>query len=509
MYGYDTGIVGDISGPAINGYMNATFLADNGTSCVWRPEDPSVVSKTSTSSEIATWRGLFTANILVGMTLGASSGPFLADKFGRRTGLIVLSVLGVVPTLIMGLVNVFAAQLIARTVLGVALGMSATLTPLYVVETANADVRGQLGTIFQFSVCLSILVAQAINYVFDPQARSCAKPSTWMGEFMIGAVPGILSLVYCFFFIPETETWLSSQNGDERSPLRVNNSRTKVSSGRIGESGGYGELFSLSKQSWIWIGICVGLPLCQQLTGVNAIIFYGPAIFKSVNAGNPLLMNLFVVGVWNFVAVAISFFLIDRLGRRPLMLGGLLAMTIACAMMFVGSIVNQSSALASFLKIGSIVLYMGGFESGPGPLFFLMASETFPPRVRSEALTVANILCNLFNIFTSFMFPVLKDAMGIGNVFALCELHEWGQGKEGASQAFTSSKLWHLIKMLHITITLQIADAVMSAIGFVFVFTMLPETKGKNMTMDSLPSTAQVDSSRTASPRKGLYQAIE
>ena len=112
------------------------------------------------------------------MTLGASSGPFLADRFGRRTGLLILSVLGVVPPLIMGLVNVFAAQLISRTILGIALGMSATLTPLYVVEMADPEVRGQLGTIFQFSVCLSILVAQAVNYAFDPQARACARPST-------------------------------------------------------------------------------------------------------------------------------------------------------------------------------------------------------------------------------------------------------------------------------------------------------------------------------------------
>ena len=102
------------------------------------------------------------------------------------------------------------------------------------------------------------------------------------------------------------------------------------------------------------------------------------------------------------------------------MLGGLFAMSIACAMMFVGNLVEENPSLAGFLKIASIILYMGGFEAGPGPLFFLMASETFPPQVRSEALTVANILCNLFNIFTSFMFPVLKDAMGIGNVFALC-----------------------------------------------------------------------------------------
>ena len=286
---------------------------------------------------------------------------------------------------------------------------------------------------------------------------------------MIGAVPGALSLIYCFFFVPETETWLAKSNG-ERSPLREN-SGDKVSTGRAHENGGYAQLFSFSGQSWAWIAICIGLPLCQQLTGVNAIIFYGPAIFKSVGAGNPLLMNLFVVGVWNFIAVAISFLLIDRLGRRPLMLGGLFAMTVACAMMFLGSIVEEGSTLASALKIGSIVLYMGGFEAGPGPLFFLMASETFPPQVRSEALTVANILCSLFNIFTSFTFPVLKDLMGIGNVFMLY--------------------------------------AVMSAIGFVFVFTMLPETKGKDMTMDSLPSTAQVDSSRTASPRKGLYQSIE
>ena len=155
------------------------------------------------------------------MTVGASAGPLLADRFGRRVGLIVLSVLGALPPLIMGTVNIFAVQLAVRTVLGIALGMAATLTPLYVVEAADTEVRGQLGTIFQFSVCLSILVAQAVNYLNDPNARSCAHPSTWMGQFMIGAIPGVLSLVYCVLAIPETDAWLSKRVDEKSVPLCI------------------------------------------------------------------------------------------------------------------------------------------------------------------------------------------------------------------------------------------------------------------------------------------------
>ena len=129
---------------------------------------------------------------------------------------------------------------------------------------------------------------------------------------------------------------------------------------------------------------------------------------------NPLLINMFVVGLWNTLAVGISIYLIDRLGRRVLMLGGLGAMLVACILMGVNADMDLTSPI---LPVLAMMIYLAGFETGPGPLFFLMASEAFPQDVRNEGLTLSNFLCNAMNIFTSFMFPLLKGAMGIGNVF--------------------------------------------------------------------------------------------
>ena len=440
MYGYNTGIISGIDEPAVNGFFNATFArggdGPDHAQCIKEPDHPSLESVDADAATMATWKGLFVSNILVGMTAGAIVGPMLANRIGRRKGLIVVSLNATVCPILLGWLLNFWAQVLVRTLLGVSVGMIACICPLYITETAPPNRRGQVATIFQLNICLSIFFALVVNYIYNNTNAHCLTTESWMTQLRLGAIPGALSLLYCTFVLPESEAWLTSQIVSSGEDLNSNMGVSQAP--RVNENGGNsGYRLLCSRKGWKWLIICIGLPLCQQLTGINAIIFYGPIIFKS--AAQPLVTNFLVVGLFNTCAVSISIFLIDRLGRRILMLSGLAAMIVAATMMGVNYLVTDGKGNATVSTI-SILLYLAGFESGPGPLFFLMASEAFPVDIRSEALTLSNLLCNLMNIFTSFTFPVLLVAFGSGFVFLFY--------------------------------------ATVSVIGFAFVYFMLPETKG-------------------------------
>ena len=166
-----------------------------------------------------------------------------------------------------------------------------------------------------------------------------------------------------------------------------------------------------------YVIIAVGLAMSQQLTGINAIMFYGPLIFEK--AGVPseslLLVTMAAIGTWNLVAVFISVALVDRLGRRPLMLSALAAMFVATLVSGIAYTVDGiNTTVESVLLIAMTMIFIGAFESGPGPLFFVMASESFSPLIKSEGLVLCNTLAWLFNICLVFLFPLLNKGIGAG-----------------------------------------------------------------------------------------------
>ena len=418
MYGYNTAIVAGISKPALEGFFNATFYDPEKKTCVKIKDHPGVMVETTSESNMAAFEGLFVSDILVGMLLGAFVGPVLAKAKGRRIGMICISLLATICPLLMGLINNFVIQVLLRFILGIAIGAVATICPMFVTEMAPPAKRGTLGVIFQANICLSIFVAETINYTFNPNNLGCFEPLSWMLQFGFGVFPGGLSLLYTIFFMPESDGWLTDKllNDDDvknNYGMMDTIDETGLSQGNgMNRAGGYKLL--CSRKGFKWLIICIGLPLCQQMTGINAVMFYGPQIFQGQHMSNPLLIDMFVVGLWNTLAVGISIYLIDRLGRRVLMLGGLGAMLVACILMGINANMDLTSPI---LPVLAMMIYLAGFETGPGPLFFLMASEAFPQDVRNEGLALSNFLCNAMNIFTSFMFPLLKGAMGIGNVF--------------------------------------------------------------------------------------------
>jgi MFS family permease len=171
----------------------------------------------------------------------------------------------------------------------------------------------------------------------------------------------------------------------------------------------------LSSEKWS-IFIAIILAASNQLTGINAIIFYAPYIFEDAGVSNPLVMTLFVVGTWNMLTTFVSFALVERVGRRVLMIVSTFLMALAM-FAIAGAYQYYPEHVATF-AIPSLMVFILGFEAGPGSLFFVLCTEIFPDNVRQEALGFANATQWAFNVVVSFSFPVMNEGLGKAGTFA-------------------------------------------------------------------------------------------
>ncbi|GBG32389.1 Facilitated glucose transporter-like [Hondaea fermentalgiana] len=443
-FGYNSGVVSGLTSTIVQ--------------CDFFPQDPISVDETALQS---TYRGLFTACILVGGIIGAIVGVPFADKYGRRNAYVACGVVGSL-ALLQGICNVFAILILLRTVMGVAVGALSVIVPLYVTECCPPKRRGSIGTLFQVSICFSIFMAQALNYAFDPTLsadsvdKMCVPTWKWKLQLALGALPALFIILHGLLAMPESRDWLyrTGQIDLDDEEFARSDSYHSMAGMDDGESErrdgadageGAGELPApllirapsadgnkLASFSWRellftayglrWAGIGIGLACSAQLTGINAFIFYSPQIFKDAGFHNVLVLTLFAVGMWNFASVFVALGLVDKLGRRPLMLSALLGMTSSSMLLAVAYAVLGDSTLKSVATVAGLMGFIFFFELGPGSLFFLMASETFPRVVRSKALVFANVFNWVFNICVSFGFPIVDKAIGTSMTFTLLSI---------------------------------------------------------------------------------------
>lgn len=451
IYGYTTGIIAGIKTPAVNHLLNiysvTNFTSGDGSNnwtCVHT--NPHGYSDTQLSS----YYGIFTADILIGNLIGAYLGPWNSEKYGRRKAQIVNGMLVIISSSLMYFTEDFLLQVVLRIVQGVAIGYCATVGTGYVSEIAPPAQRGQLGTLFQLFLCGFMAVGMLLNLLFNPNnIIDCLPDFRWKLQLSMAAVPGAIMALYALVWMPESPKWLEinakrnggTQNFGGNYSLLNDAEGMDDGSGVLGtideRSGGFldgggssgggnssgGSTSSSSTGGWSmlcssrgfkWLIVVIGLPMAQQLTGINAIMFYGPTIIANMGFSNSLLITFLVVGVWNLLSVFVSFVLVDRLGRRVLMLTSLLLMGIASTVM--GVLFHEfplgSSDLPKAIPLSMIMLFILAFESGPGPLFFVILNETFPVNIRKEAISLANMLQSGMNIMLSFSFPVLIVALG-------------------------------------------------------------------------------------------------
>jgi sugar porter (SP) family MFS transporter len=367
-------------------------------------------------------RGFMTAAVPLGALAAASVAGPIADRFGRRRVLMVAAALFAAGALIASAITAVWMLVAARLVLGLAIGVAAVAAPLYIAEAAPLKSRGSLVSTYQLAITIGILVSYLTGLAITGAGM-------WRLMFALGAMPGLLFLLG-LVFLPESPRRLMGKGFDVaaraslrrlRAPLwdvdRELDEMARTVAAEADRASGYGALFEPTVRPALLVA--VALFFLQQLSGINAVIYYAPEIFDHAGFDNANTQILATVGVGtvNFATTILAMLLIDRIGRRPLLLLGFAGTAIT--MLIIALAVVNPGLVPSWLVIAMLLLYIASFAISVGPLPHVMMSEIFPLRVRGPGMSMASISNWGFNFVVVFAFPLMLAGPGLAATFTL------------------------------------------------------------------------------------------
>ncbi|HNQ36977.1 MAG TPA: D-xylose transporter XylE [Prolixibacteraceae bacterium] len=398
--------------------------------------------------------GATISSALIGCIIGGILSGWLASRLGRKRSLMVAAVLFFLSALgsgfpeflffqkgepTMGLLLMFNFY---RVIGGIGVGLASAVCPMYIGEIAPADIRGRLVSINQFAIIFGMLVVYFVNYgIARGQSLDYINETGWRMMFLSEAIPaGLFGLL--LFFVPETPRYLALTNrGDKALSIltRINGAtqaRLIFNDIKHSVEAASGKLFSYGKVV-ILIGIL--LSVFQQFVGINVALYYAPRIFESMGAAKDAsMLQTVVMGLVNVIFTVIAIVTVDKYGRKVLLMIGSIGM--AVGMFAIGG-------LAFFKVIGIstlvfIIIYTASFMMSWGPITWVLISEIFPNKIRGRAIAIAVAAQWAANYFISSTYPAMMEFSG------------------GLTYSFYG---------------------LMSLLSFIFVWRMVPETKGKTL----------------------------
>ncbi|HTG71181.1 MAG TPA: sugar porter family MFS transporter [Candidatus Udaeobacter sp.] len=406
--------------------------------------------------------GWAVSSLIIGCIVGAAMSGILGDRFGRKKVLITAALLFIISSIGTAIPDTFSGFIIARIIGGIGIGITSLLCPLYNAEIAPAKYRGRLVALNQLAIVSGIFLTYFVNvWISGSGDEAWGVENAWRWMFGVGAVPGLLFLIL-LFFVPESPRWLIKQgraaeslpillkiHGEELAKKEVIDIKQSFKE----ESGSIRQLFSPGLRIALLVG--VGLAVLQQVTGINAVMYYAPEIFKATGAGtNSSLIQTILVGFINFVFTIVALWLIDKVGRKALLLVGTASMAIC---LLVIGVAFHTGHAAGPLVLVFILLYVASFATSLGPVVWVIISEIFPNRIRGKATAIAAMMLWAADYLVSQTFPPLLSSAGPASTF-------WIYGS-------------------------------MSLIALLFTWRVVPETKGKSLEeIESLWSSTDGDS---------------
>ncbi|HEV2399614.1 MAG TPA: sugar porter family MFS transporter [Candidatus Sulfotelmatobacter sp.] len=371
--------------------------------------------------------------ILVGALLGAASASVIGDRYGRKKSLIFSAVLFAITPLAAAAVNSVALFSLARLSNGLAIGLASVLTPVYIAEISPAKNRGALVSLNQLGIVLGILAAYIVGWWF-----SGLGGQSWRWMLAVAAGPALVFFVG-LFAIPESPRWLISrgQMGEAmQTMVRLLGEREAAAEARTAnrsaaeEKGSWRELLSGDMRKRLRVGMV--LALFSQITGVNAVLYYGSVIisehFPAQSAGMALASNV-IIGLVNVIATILAMNFVDRWGRRAILMTASGGMAVALTVLVVG--LNVAGA-PPYLMLASVLLYVAFFAFGMGPGPWLIISEIFPTKIRGRAAAVATSMLWSGALLVTFTFLSLVRVLKVWGTFAVfgtlslvCFLYVW------------------------------------------------------------------------------------
>jgi sugar porter (SP) family MFS transporter len=389
--------------------------------------------------------GLAVASALLGAAAGAMSAGRLADKIGRLSVMKIAALLFLISAIATGLANSVWLVVVFRIVGGIGVGVASVIAPAYIAETSPPRIRGRLGSLQQLAIVSGIFLSLAIDYVLA-QLAGGSREELWLGMaawrwmFFVMAVPAIVygALAYTIpesprylvatYRIPEARRVLSMLLGDKNSEITIT---------RIQES-----LTAEKPPSWrdlrkptgglygiVWVG--VGLSVFQQFVGINVIFYYSNVLWEAVGFDESQSFVITVItSITNIVTTLIAIALIDKIGRKPLLLIGSTGMAITLGTMAIifGTATQvdgqpQLSGATGPIALVAANLFVVAFGMSWGPVVWVLLGEMFPNRIRAAALGLAAAAQWAANWLITVTFPELRGALGAAyGFYAVCAI---------------------------------------------------------------------------------------
>ena len=365
------------------------------------------------------WLGFTVASALIGTIVGAFGAGIPADRYGRNRVLIVLAVFYFISALGSAMADNWIAFLLYRFLGGLAVGGSSVVAPMYIAEIAPAPLRGRLVAVSQLNVVTGILLAFLSNYVV---AQIIADATAWRWMFGVEAAPAALFFAL-LFFIPQSPRWLVKRGRSEEAravlerlgKVEIDNKMAEIVASLKGEVGQAGSKL-LQRRYTLPILLAWGLAMFNQLSGINALMYYAPRIFGLAGAGvDDALLQSVAVGGTNLLFTISAFFIIDRFGRRPLMIVGS-AGTAVCLALVAWAFFVGGDNMGTPVLIG-LLGFIAFFALSQGAVIWVFLSEIFPNRVRSKGQSLGSFTHWFMAAAVSWTFPVVAEASG-GFAFA-------------------------------------------------------------------------------------------
>ncbi|MDU0476989.1 sugar porter family MFS transporter [Staphylococcus chromogenes] len=387
-------------------------------------------------------QGLVVASMLFGAIFGSGfSGP-LSEKLGRRRLVFIISIIFIVGTLVLALAPTVEIVVLGRFIIGLAVGGSTAIVPVYLSELAPTDARGSLSSLNQLMITIGILSSYLVNYALSPF-------EAWRWMLGLAVVPSFI-LMIGVIFMPESPRWLLEKRGekaardvmkltypDHEIDIEIANMK-KISS--ISES-----TWDVLKSPWLRTTIIIGsvFALLQQLIGINAIIHYAPTIFHKAGLGDSAsILSTVGIGVVNVLVTIVAILIIDKIDRKKLLMMGNLGMVFSLlAMSLLIWLLGVDASV--WIIIVCLALFIVFFGLSWGPVLWVMLPELFPMRARGAATGIAALVLSIGNLLVAYLFPIISSVLNVQQVFLIF--------------------------------------AVIGIIAFFFVMKFLPETRGRSL----------------------------
>ena len=359
----------------------------------------------------AWWEGFLTGSLALGCIVGCLVAGNIADRFGRKPGLMTASFIFAISSIGIALSSSLGMFVGMRFAAGIGVGMASLLCPMYIAEISPADVRGRNVAINQLTVVIGILVTNLVNYFLADTG-----PDAWRWMFGLGVVPSLIFLVGVIW-LPESPRWLVKDGQVERAESVLR----KLGSASFAESTlrdvekslqgntkmSYKAVFAKSVRPAVVVGI--SLAVFQQFCGINVVFNYTSTIFESVGANlNQQLFETVSIGIVNLVFTLLAMWQVDKLGRKPLMLLGSIGLSVIYFVLAYLLQNQYSAAMVSIFVLIAISLY----SISLAPVTWVLISEIFPNKIRGAASSVAIISLWTAYFILVFTFPILAKTLG-------------------------------------------------------------------------------------------------